>query len=95
VAKSRRQRWWLQEQFQAAALLDSALTNTESLNMTAVYLAMDSLKRAVVLTRERDIELEAMAEAKLGALFEPPPSPSTHTHTYSPTLRLISPAYSL
>jgi len=47
----------LQEKFQGEAYLSTAVNSAEDINMTAVFLAMDCYKRAVVLTRERDIEL--------------------------------------
>jgi len=46
-----------QEKFQGEAYLSTAVNSAEDINMTAVFLAMDCYKRAVVLTRERDIEL--------------------------------------
>lgn len=61
------------ESMQACALgdevLQRALFDDEEVNMELAFEAIDLYRRAVLLTRERDIEGEAVAMSKLGKVY--------------------------
>lgn len=51
-------------------LLTVALQDTEELNMTLVFEVIDWYKQAVVLAREVELEQEAIAESRLGVVYD-------------------------
>jgi len=54
----------------ADAMIKDHLANSEDLNMDLVYTVIDKYRHAVVLTREIEIEVEAIALSRLGKLYD-------------------------
>ncbi|KAK9830352.1 hypothetical protein WJX72_011214 [[Myrmecia] bisecta] len=54
----------------AAAILQRSLAESETLDMEAVWLVIDMYKQAAILTRERAVDQEALALARLGLTYE-------------------------
>ena len=55
--------------FQADALLDQHVMNSEEVNMDGVYQALDMYRLSVVAAREVDVEAEAITLCRMGKLF--------------------------
>ena len=51
-------------------LLDSVIQDKEILNIDVVWKVVDWLCRAVQLTRDHDLEMEAMALSSLGKVYD-------------------------
>ncbi len=47
-------------------MMEGVLCGSEDLNMDGVYTVMGMYKQAIVLTRGKGVEYEAMAHSKLG-----------------------------
>lgn len=60
----------IQARVQGDQLLQVALQEQEDLDMTLVFEVIDWYKQAVVLSREVDIEQEAIAESRLGVVYD-------------------------
>ena len=59
-----------QARVQGDELLKMALTEQEELEMTLIFEVIDWYKQAVVLAREVEIEQEAIAESRLGVVYD-------------------------
>ena len=53
----------------ADSALQAALHDYESLNMEMVWTAVDLYRQSIILTRDQDIENEAISNSSLGQLF--------------------------
>ena len=51
-------------------LLDNVLNMQECLNMDMVWDVVDWYKQAIILTRENDVEMEAIALSRLGRVYD-------------------------
>ena len=60
----------IQARVQGDQLLSVALEDEEELNMSLVFEVIDWFKQAVVLAREVEIEQEAVAESRLGVVYD-------------------------
>lgn len=60
----------VQARVQGDQLLQVALKEEEELNMTLIFEVIDWYKQAVVLAREVEIEQEAIAESRLGVVYD-------------------------
>ena len=60
----------IQARVQGDQLLQLALQEQEELDMTLIFEVIDWFKQAVVLSREVDIEQEAIAESRLGVVYD-------------------------
>ena len=54
---------------QADKLFDAQINEAERINMTMMWNILDMYKEAVLLTREKDIENEAIAHSGIGRLY--------------------------
>lgn len=60
----------VQARVQGDELLQTALQEQEELDMTLIFEVIDWYKQAVVLSREVEIEQEAIAESRLGLVYD-------------------------
>lgn len=60
----------IQARSQGDQLLEMALQEQEELDMTLVFEVIDWYKQAVVLSKEIDIEQEAIADSRLGVVYD-------------------------
>lgn len=60
----------IQARVQGDELLQTALEEQEELDMTSIFEVIDWYKQAVVLAREVEIEQEAIAESRLGVVYD-------------------------
>ena len=60
----------VQARVQGDELLQTALKEQEKLDMTLIFEVIDWYKQAVVLAREVEIEQEAIAESRLGVVYD-------------------------
>ena len=59
----------MQKRMVADKMFDATINDAEDLNLSAIWQVIDFYTESIVLTRENDIEQEAMALSKLGVLY--------------------------
>ena len=59
----------MQKRFMADQLLNSTINDAEDLDVTAIWQVIDFYSESIVLTRENDVEQEAISLSKLGILY--------------------------
>ena len=59
----------MQKRFMADQLLHSTINDAEDLDVTAIWQVIDFYMESIVLTRENDVEQEAISLSKLGILY--------------------------
>ncbi|KAL8559222.1 hypothetical protein ACOMHN_040346 [Nucella lapillus] len=60
----------IQERVKGEALLSQVICDEEVLNIDMIWEVVDSFRMAALMTRDRDLEMEAMALSALGRVFD-------------------------